>query len=569
MGKKNKNKTDIIDITTGSSNSLCVQSVQISNCTDTELVSFYDRPTLGDVWNVYVMRIDSFNSFYVQKVNNFNYFQQICSEFDNNSITVNKTFPKLGDLVVTRDENNFWCRARVTAKKETELFVHFVDRGISNIITEFKNLPKEFTMKQSLFHRCILKNLPTENAEILMKPDFLYLIWRYFEREMTVTFLNKYEPYFITLSHNNRDVLDVLSELIWDGIVPGLIHDSIYLAKYEMLNKMISSHQNKVVCIEPIISIKHFYVETEISHEIHKIIRTKIDNTTNWIPVLHPNEGEIVIAKNPLDNNLYRARVLLNYENSDLHKCFLIDCGIFVDCAKFFKPCNYLSTAPPVKIHCSLNGLDKIKVSLLESMTLSFIDELAYYSNDLKTIKNYKIGSPCIVDIIIKGFKISKVIKPIKVTVIDIKNINSFIVRVDSTGMRKITDVLKCVKKLSIASHPIIFQLYVAKINGHYKRVKYLWLDDSGFEIVLMDESPIKHIVNELFELPKSIQDVQTLDIYCSLELNNQEYSNKKFINLCADCKTKFEMVVIKKEFDYHIVKLFLKSKDVATMICN
>lgn len=574
MGKKKcpTNQTNLMDITTGSSKSLSIQSPQTSNCAVTKLVSINDKPTLGDVCNVYIMRIDSLHSFYVQQVNHYNYFQKICSEFDNNSVTTKEQLPKAGDLVATRDENNLWHRARVIARKETGLTVCFIDLGISDIlITEYKNLPKEFTGKKTIFHRCILKNLSSEDVEILNDPAFFYLLSKYLgENEMTITFLNKIEPYFVTLSHNGQNVLDILSELIWDGIVPGLIHDSIHLAKCKMLTEMISDHQTVVINIKPIISIKHFYVETESCYEINKNIRTKIENKANWISVLHPDQGQIVIAKNSFDSTLYRARVILHYENCEVYKCFLIDCGKFIDCTEFFEPCDYLRTTPPSKIHCSLNALNKINDSLLESLTLSFIDELADYSNNLKTMNVIKIGSPCIVDFKMKGLKISKVIRPCEVTVIDIININSIKVRLNTTEMKKIVDVLKCVKKVFIVSNPKILNIYMVKLGEHYKRIKYLGLNKSGFEVMLIDVTPVKLITTELYELPKSIQNIQTLDIYCSLGLNIQEYSKKKFIDICDNGNTKFLMVVIKNDdINGHIVKLFLKFKDVKTMICN
>lgn len=364
--------------------------------------------------------------------------------------------------------------------------------------------------------------------------------------------------------------MDILSKLIWDGIAPGLIHDSINPAKYKMMSEMISSHQAKVVCIGPIISIKNFYVETELSSEINKNIRTIIDNKKNWISVLYPKNGEIIIAKNTLDNKLYRAKVLMQYEDCKVYKCFLIDCGTLIDCTEFFEPCEFLRNAPPVKIHCCLNTFDKTKDSLLESITLSFIDELALCSNDLKIMDIIEIGSPCIVDLEIRRLKMSKILKPREVTVIDIRNINAFKVRLNTTGMQKINDVLKCVKKLKIVSNPQIFELYIAKIGEYNKRVKFMDSHNSGFVVMLVDEKNNNIIVNELFQLPKSIKNVKTTDIYCSLGLNRQEYSEKKFIDISDNSKTKFLMVVIKHDnINGHIVKLFLKYKDVTTMICK
>jgi len=572
-----KLKNNIIDeVVTEMSTLLSFENSQTeeldsSNRNHIKYTPIVNKPALGDVWNVNVSNINSLKYFHVQNINNYEYIQSICSELDKYE-SPSKKLPKVGHLIAACDLNGKWYRAKVQGITDLGLNVHFIDFGISKVlVTNYKDLPKELANIKPMAYHCYFKSVSKEDENILSVLDLFDSIYKYYSSyKITATFLSNNDPYLVTLSHNGKDVLDILYNLAWDGIVPSISDDPINHAKLIMLNTIFSKSKTGVVRVEPIFSKNHFYVETEFSYQIGETIRAKIENQTKWIPVLHPKEGQIVIAKNINDLKLYRARIIKKYEDSEEYKCFLIDCVRFENCFELFEPTDYLQTAPPVKIHCSLDISTNFSGDILESMNLAFINEIAECKGMSKIINIKKIGNPCIIDLEISDLNIIQVIKPCQVRVIDDIHFNSFKVRLNSPGAQKILDVLKSTKTFFPISNPEVFQLYVIKIDEQYKRVKYVGEYKGSFKVMLVDKVSNKMVVDKLYAIPKSIINVKTTDLYCSLGLNKTDYSNKLFIDICNNGNIKFKMVVIKNDhINAHIVKLFLNSKDIKSIICN
>ncbi|KAE9535722.1 hypothetical protein AGLY_007623 [Aphis glycines] len=569
-------KSDISEVKTEFSTLLSAKNSQSEELNSTNNIHTpnLNKPLRGDVWNVYVSNIDSFKYFHVQNIENYEYVQSICTELDKYDSTLKKP-PKVGNLIAARDYSGVWYRAKVQRITKLGLYVSYIDFGLSQVlITEFKDLPKELNSVKPMAFRCFFKNVSKEDEHLLSVLDLLDSIYTFYTSyQITTTFLSTNEPYLVTLSHNGNNVFDILNNLVWDGIVPSISDDPINRAKLKMLNEIFPNSRTAIVNIEPVLSINHFYVETELSHQIGKAIRTEIENQTKRIPVLHPEEGQIVIAKNTNDLKLYRARVIKKYDDCEEYKCFLIDCMTFEKCSEIFEPTDYLRTAPPVKIHCSLDISKNVNNHILESMNLAFINEIAECIDESckKVMHIKKIGNPCLIDLEIGDLNISQVIEPCEVRVINYFNLNHFQVQLNTSGKKKILDVLSSTKKFLTVSKPKVFELYVAKIQSQYKRVKYMCKDELGFRVKLLDEfQNLKIIVDELFELPKSLINVKTTDLFCSLGLNEMSYSNKLFVDICNNGKTKFKMVIIKENrINAHIVKLFLNSKDITSMICN
>jgi len=531
-----------------------------------------NKPALGDVWNVYVSNINSFKYFNVQNLNNYEYIQSISSELDKHDSTLKK-LPKVGHLIAARDSNGKWFRAKVQSITELGLNVYYIDFGISKVnVTDYKDLPKGLASIKPMAYRCYFKKVLKEDENIFSVHGLFDYIYKYYSsHKITATFLSNNDPYLVTLSHNGQDVFDIFYNLVWDGIVPSISDDPINLAKHKMLNEIFSKSKTKVVCVEPIFSMNHFFVETKLSNKIAMTIRTEIKNHTEWIPVLHPEEGQIVIAKSTYDLKLYRARVIKKYEDSEEHKCFLIDCATFVNCFEMFEPSDYLRTAPPVKIHCSLDISINVNNDILESMNLAFINEIAECKGESTFMKIKKNGNTCLIDLEVGDLNIIQVIKPCEVRVINVKHFNSFKVRLNSPGEKKISNVLKSTETFFPISNPDVFQLYIANINKQYKRVKYMGKYMDSFKVKFVDEEPDEVVVDELYALPKSIMNTVTIDLNCSLGLKYEtQYSNKLFIDICNNGNVKFKMVVITNDhINAHIVRLFLDSKDITSMICN
>ncbi|KAL5234746.1 hypothetical protein ACI65C_002156 [Semiaphis heraclei] len=570
VGKlKNDVKNEVL---TEFSTLLSVENSPTKELNSSNNIPIVNKPILGDVWNVNVSNINSLKYFYVQNLNNYDYIQSIGSELDKYDSTLKK-LPKVGHLIAVRDSNGLWYRAKVQSITDLGLNVSYIDFGITNVkVTDYKDLPKALTSIKPMAYRCYFKKVLKEDENILSVQGLLDSIYKFYgAHKITATFLSNNDPYLVTLSHNGKDVLDILYNLVWDGIVPSISDDPINLAKLKMLNKRFLKSKMKVVLVEPIFSMNHFFVETELSYETSKTIRTEIENQKKWIPVFNPEEGQIVIAKNTYDLKLYRARVIKKYEDSEEHKCFLIDCVTFVNCLEMFEPSDYLCTAPPVKIHCSLDISINVSNHILESMNLAFINEIAECKGKSTFMKIKKNENTCLIDLEVSDLNIIQVIKPCEVKVINVKNCNSFKVQLNSSGAQKISNVLKSTKNFFPVSNPEVFQIYIANINKQFKRVKYIGEYMGNFKVKFVDEVPINVVVYELYALPKSIMNVVTTDLYCSLGLENiTNYSNKLFIDICNNDKVKFKMVVITNDhIKAHIVRLFLDSKDITSMISN
>ncbi|XP_025201380.1 uncharacterized protein LOC112598928 [Melanaphis sacchari] len=571
-------KSDIDKVTTAFSTLLSAENSQSEELDSTNYINIkhspiVNKPVLGDVWNVYISNINSLKYFHVQNIENFEYIQSISSELDKYEST-SKKLPKVGNLIAARDYNGFWYRARVQSITELGFYVCYIDFGVSNVlVTDFKTLPKKLISVKPMAYCCYFKNVSKEDENKLSVLDLFDSIYKFYSsHQITATFLSNNDPYLVELSCNGNNVLDILYNLVWNGIVPSISDDPINLEKFKLLNEIFPNSRKAVVCIEPVFSINHFYVETESSYKIGEDIRTEIENQTKWIPVLYPEEGQIVIAKNTVDLKLYRARVIMKYDNCEEYKCFLIDCMTFENCSEIFEPSDYLRIAPPVKIHCSLDMPKKYSGDMLESINLAFINEIAECIDESKVIHIKIIGDPCVIDLEIGDVDIYQIIRPCDVRVINALNFNSLKVRLSSPGEHKILNVLQSTKKFRTVSNPEVFKLYVAKIKTKYKRVKYMGEHKLSFKVKLVDEVCIhqKIIVDELYELPKTIINVKTIDLFCSLGLNTISYSNELFVDICNNSKTKFKMVVIKNNhFKFHTVKLFLGSKDITSMICN
>lgn len=529
------------------------------------------KPNLGDVWNVYITQMESIDYFYIQNIKHFDYIKTVCSslEVEDNDSMASRPLPKVGSMVAARYEDGQLYRAKVKRKSDGGLMVCFIDFGNDEVlVTDFKSLPTEFVNIIPMAFKCYFKGLPKTIRTMMLNPYMFDIFKRYFMNTcgMTVSFLSKNDPYAVTVLYKGKNMLDVMYEMMGDGILPGL-NDPINDAKRKMLQE--SSLQEVVICVEPIMSIEHFYVETASSQKVSDTIKNAIA-VLKRDPVLHPENGEIVLAKHPKLQILHRARVVFQYEVSGVYNCFLIDLGIFRDCSTFFKPCNVLRTMIPVKIHCFLDGFKKLGDYLLKPLDLSFIDEMknTVFTDGSTELGVIKYDGSCMVDLVTNGLKISDVLKPRYVKIIKIENFDLIKVRLWMDGTDKITEVLNSRNKYQTVNDPCCYGLYVALCSDQkYKRVKYVGDTKSYFKVTLVDELYKQEIVGTLYQLPKSIENVNMVDFHVSLGFNAQDYCLKKFRDICNNGQTKFMMVIVKHdEINGHRIKLFLESKDVATM---
>ncbi|VVC41255.1 Hemocyanin, N-terminal,Tudor domain [Cinara cedri] len=533
-------------------------------------------PSVGNIWNVILTKPDILKIFYVQNINDAKFIQQMCSRLD--ELDEKKSKPLIdtvhvGQLIAASYVNGSWYRAKVIKKDNLGLYVCFIDFNDDVVfVTDYRILPEELVDVKPMAYKCYINYSSRVIEQIFLNSDFNKLITTFLSNnEMAIKFINKQEPYVVTLSYNGKRIVDIISELFWEGIMPGILDDPINLKRLIMLNKINLFDDIEVVKIKPIISTEHFFIELKSNNKLRTNIRDSIKNEKNWIPILNPKDGELVIARKNKESKLYRARSILKCATGIEYKCFLIDCGRFENCSEFFEPNIYLQSVPPVKIHCSLKLSTKCSTNLLESISLGFIDEINNFKNDMKSVQFTKVGSPCKVNIKINGLELREIIKPYNVTISHANNIldlNYFKARMVSSEVERMKQILKSTVNFSKVTNPQIFNIYVAKHKNHYKRVKLFFIYDNYYEVKLVDGSNMRVPVKELYKLPKSLENIKILDIYCSLGINKTKYSNEKLSALSNNGKTIFSMVVIKHNNENgHLVKLFLNSKDVETLI--
>lgn len=557
-------------------------SVNFSSNSHNECTPILETPTKGTIWNGYVTDLNSIKYFFVQHANNLTYVEStLCSILESIECSSKLIIPKVGDIVAARYKDGFWYRAKVKKVNAVELKVCFIDYGNKDErITEFKRLPIDLIQMKPLAHRCSFKNIPKGDEDILSNSNFSSILDQFFAtNKVTVNFLNFNEPYIVTLWLNGRNVYDIITDFIWNGIVPGTVPDSIEIEKQKLIHKMSNYNRLEVACIKPIISTERFFVTTKYCEKLSKKIITEIKNEKNWVSVLEPEVGQIVVARCSQNNELFRARLVMSYPDSEIYKCFLIDHGTFEDCSQLYVPSNSLCSIPPVKIHCSLN-VKYSDNSLQKTINVAFIDEINTLLKNKKIIqiKVIEVCSPCIVDLRVKNLSISQVIEPCKVKIVHITDTNSFIARLDSAEFCNVLNVLKNKSKLNKALNPVLLDLYVAKFDDQYKRVKLVGRSEERFEVVRVDEYDRKggksmQYVADLYQLPKSIENALTIDVDCSLDLRSNttlSVSRNKFIEICDYGKATFTMVVTKNDYENgHLVKLFTNSKDILTLICD
>lgn len=538
------------------------------------------KPKPGDVWNVYVTQMESIDHFYVQNEKHTDYIETICSalEADRNDSTPASSRPlqKVGSMVAARFVDGRWYRAKVKRIKDRGSMVCFVDFGNDEVpATDFKSLPTEFVNVNPMAYKCHFKDLPKTVENTMRDPHMFGIFKRYFVHnyETTVTFQSKTESYAVSVSYDGKNMLDVLYELIGDGILPGF-GDPINDAKRTVLREC-SSRELTVVRVEPVVSVEHFYVETALSQTAGVTVRHAI-RTSKRNVLVRPEGGDIVVARHPNLGTLHRARVVFRYGDSGVYRCFIIDLGTFEDCSTFFEACDVLRTAFPVKIHCSLDGFRTLGDRWLDYVNVGFIDELkhtAFADGSTKLDVVTSDGSyGNTVDLVTDGLKMSAVLKPRHVKVTKVINHDILMVRSCTRGEGKIANVLNSTTKYRTIDDARLFGLYVAKCDDdpRYKRVKYIGQKGSKFVVSLVDELHRMEVVRTLYELPKSIRNVKSIDFYVTLGLNKRYHCLKKFTDICNNGETKFSMIVLKNDaLDGHHVKLFLGSDDVTTKICN
>lgn len=510
-------------------------------------------------WEAYVSYFQSFENFYVHKKSDLISLQEISNSLqllEDKYLTLESI--KLGDIVAAKYENDgLWYRAKILKSTEGAFIAQFIDYGNSELLLNFKKLPKNLARYHALAYQCTLDNIDGEH-KIKVNNEAYDIVFEFITSiEVVLTILNDKEPYVVKMKWNERNIRVFLNNLFSYGIT----HQT-----YESLKKFDQIDKKMQVTLIYTESINTFYVETEDCELIKNKIEYELENGKVWEPVTEYKIGKMAIAKSATDNRWYRVRII------EINKlgitCYFIDYGIKEICTEFYEVFGYLESAPPFIKRCSLHMPNVKKKKLFTYLSQSFVDEMAQYINQKMFIRILKPGEPWDVELFVDGLNVAKVIEPKPVVVIKVNHINAITIQVNSPGRLAVLDKLSKIERLSVVKKPQADKIYGAYINNQWFRVKLLKsFSRKLMDVILVDYGGCILQVQKLYALPKHIENVKFFFTHCSLGLDERYFSTKKLKQLCSK-KTEFQMIVLQNNFiDGHCILLILDDKDVKQLI--
>lgn len=514
-------------------------------------------------WNVYISYFYSLKNFYVHNTNDQKIIQEIALILQQNKELSILNCVKPGDIVAAKyDNDGLWYRAKIINLEENFTYtVQFIDYGNSEISSNFKKLPDELASYHAMAYHCMLDNVDEEEKAIIIDNDFYNIVFEFITSiEIVLTFLKNEEPFVVNMKWDKRDIKIYLKNIISYGVTP---------KTYEIQKSLCQPGSKMKVNVVFIKSTNEFYVETDDSEEIKNKIEYELVNRTVWEPVTEYEIGKLVIAKSETDNRWYRVRILEINQNKKKVNCYLIDYGVQDICSEFYEAIGYLESAQPFIKRCSLfmPSIKKNKV-MSTSLSKSFIDEVELCKKQNMIITIIKTGEPYVVKLYIDGLNIAKLIKPKAVNIFNVRHINAFIVQINTSKRCALLCELNEIKNLTPVKKHKMENLYGAKINEKFYRVKIKnKLNINCINVIMVDMGGSSVYVDELFNLPEHLKSIKYLSLSCTLGLDERYYSTKKLRLTCDNGNAEFTMIILQSNIDGHHIQLFLNNENVTNMI--
>lgn len=521
----------------------------------------------GKQWNSYISYFYTLKNFYVHNKNEEKIVQEIAS-----TLQLHEEFSILncinpGDIVAAKYENDgVWYRAKVLNLEENSTFtVQFIDYGNSELSSNFRKLPVKLAGYHAMAYHCTLDNIDEEEKIIIIDTDFYNIVLEFMTSiEVVLTFLNNEEPFVVDMKWDKRDIKIYLNNIISYGITPNV---------YKIQKSLCKPGTKIKVNVVYIKSIDEFYLETDDSEEIKNKIEHELMNGTVWKPITEYKIGKLVIAKSETDNRWYRVRILESNPKGNKINCYLIDYGVQNICSEFYEAIGYLESAQPFIKRCSLFMPNiKINKTMSTSLSKSFIDEVNLCKEKNMNITIIKTGEPHVVKLYIDGINIAKVINPKRVNLFNIRHINVFTVQINTSKRSALLCELNEIKTLTPVKKYKMGNLYGAKINEKWYRVKIKYNVNiiNSINVILVDMGGSSVIVEELFNLPEHMKSIKYLSLPCMLSLDEKYYSTEKLRLISDNGNTEFTMIILQShDIQGHHIHLFLNNEDVANMIKN
>lgn len=523
--------------------------------------------TFEEEWKVYIERFESFNEFYVIKINEKH--EQPDGQKDCSKQPSVKTLPNERITKILTSQNN-------------ELYSD--------------NVPST-----KLYYRCCLE--PEVEDINFIDPHNLPLISGIMmDNEWIMKISNDKEPYKVTMltTNDGQNYIDILYEMCFpnnyevsmNSKLPEKETESVINMEYNdgnNINSVIEKPMSNIsiktslklpkienVTIKYVETFQHFYVQSNsLSTLFLQKINSDLDMCIIELPINDNLIGSIVVTCSQSLNGAWcRAKVDHIISDEISAYCYLLDLGIYEECNQFYKPTNFLCECPPLVRRCSLYA------PMLEGK-----ESEIWYSNiddifkDILTIDCPKFkmtikedGDPCVVIMWLDNVDVSDMLNPIFVQILHASSLTDFKITSISANQVAVTKLLESdnIPKVCVKD-PIVNHFYLADINSKLKRVKFETNGGIKYMVTDIDDTLDIISVSELYEVPESICHIPIFTMACSLIYNHKEegiYSLSKFQKL-AYSKVTFIMCMITESNSKapNLVKLYLNNKDVLDLI--
>lgn len=519
--------------------------------------------TFEQEWKVYIERFESFNEFYVVKI-------------DEKHEQPDGQKNCLKQLSVETERNTKTCQ------NNNELY----SDNVSN---------------SKLYYRCCLEQ-EVEDINFMDSNNLPLISGVMMAYEWIMKMSNDQEPYKVTMMTNSdgQNYIDIIYEMCFpnnnkvpiNSKLPEKETESVINIEYSVdnnINSVIEKPMSNIsvktslelpqietVTIKCVKTFQHFYVKSNsLSTLFLQKINSDLDMCIVELPINNNLIGSVVVTCSQSLNGAWcRAKVEHVISDDISAYCYLLDLGIYEECNQFYKPTNFLCECPPLVRRCSLY------TPMLEGK-----ESEIWYSNiddifkDIITIDRTKFemtikedGDPCVVIMWLENASVSDMLNPIFVQILHAGSLTDFKITSISANQRAVTKLLESDNITKVcAKNPIVNNFYLADINSKLKRVKFETNGGIKYNVIDIDDTLNIISVSELYEVPESICHIPIFTMACSLIYDHNEesiYSLSKFQKL-AYSKVTFIMCMIteSKGKAPNLVRLYLNNKDVLDLI--
>lgn len=555
-------------------------------------------------WCIAINRFESFNEFYVKKVdhecnNNNNDDTQL--NYIANNLDDFPQPPPIGTLVaaLTDKNNGLWYKAEVLNPIKTNLVVRIISDGTVCKAIKVKVLPCIFSDEKLYFRCCLDQEIVDVNMNDPLNLDIISEMMAKYKWIMTTT--SNTEPYKVTLTYDGVDCLDMLYTVLTKDhhdtsnnnkmSESGPILKNIELnddhAKSTLENPLNNIPEEKIdeinlilpeveiVVIKYVETFQYFYVQSEsLSMLYMKQIAEDLDVSIVELSLNDCMVGSIVVTLSTYFNCWCRAKIE-TITDAISAKCYLLDLGDYEECTEFYKPTEFLRVCPPLVRRCSLYA-----PKLAGQENEIWFPNINDMFKDITSIDGVKFnmiirtqGDPCVVSLQLEDSDVGEMMYPLYVQLTHVKSFTDFKIKAISSDQKCMNQLLESymdTTDMLEVSNPIVGELYLTKIKSKYVRVKLESLSGCKNLVIDIDDTLDMLSVTNLYELPDSIRKIPMLCMTCSLILDDEKenYCLSSFQKL-ANPNVTFVMCIITENDGTtpNQVKLYIDNKDVLDFI--